>query len=236
MKKNIIICGSSGALGNFIFKKLKKNKSYRCIGLSRTKKNLESNYTCDFLSFSNLKTVLMELKKKYKKIDGVIFCIGQSKKKYKDIDHLKFWRSSLDDNFLVFVNFLNAFKNIFKRTQTKIIIMSSIAGIKIIDAPITYAVSKAALNFYSKSKAKSLAKDGIQLNIISLGNIYQSGNNWDKKIKKNKKNVLNYINENVPSKKFCTPEEIYELCLTLLKSNNSNFYGSNIVLDGGQSL
>ena len=60
-------------------------------------------------------------------------------------------------------------------------------------------------------------------------------NNWSKKIKKNKNLVKEYIYNNVPSNKFCDPNEIYKIC-DLIVSNDTNFVGSNIVVDGGQVL
>ena len=56
--------------------------------------------------------------------------------------------------------------------------ISSIAAIKIIDAPIEYSISKSALNHYCQIKAKELSKFKIRLNIISPGNILNKDNNW----------------------------------------------------------
>ena len=90
--------------------------------------------------------------------------------------------------------------------------------------------------FYSQ-KAKELAKFNIKLNIVSPGNILMNNNNWFKKINKNKNKVYKYIRSNVPSKNFCNPDEIYEICKLLLDSKfGSNYIGSNIILDGGQVL
>ena len=114
--------------------------------------------------------------------------------------------------------------------------ISSIAGNVITQAPITYSVAKSALNFYSKYKAKELAAHNISLNIISPGNILQPNNNWDKKIKKNKKQTLNYIKAKVPMNRFCRPIDIAELINFILVSKNNNITGSNFVVDGGEIL
>ena len=114
--------------------------------------------------------------------------------------------------------------------------ISSIAAIKIIDAPIEYSISKSALNHYCQIKAKELSKFKIRLNIISPGNILNKDNNWYFKKKNNKKKVMNYIKKNVPLENFCKPEQIYELCDLLIDDRGSFFQGSNIVMDGGQTL
>ena len=81
-----------------------------------------------------------------------------------------------------------------------------------------------------------MAPYGISLNIISPGNILQSNNNWDKKIKKNKIQTLNYIKKNVPMNKFCRPKDIAELINFILNSQNNIVTGSNFVIDGGEIL
>ena len=61
-------------------------------------------------------------------------------------------------------------------------------------------------------------------------------NNWFNKIRKNKKKVLNYIRKNVPSGNFVKPEEIFNICELIISNKNVNLVGSNIVIDGGQSI
>ena len=78
------------------------------------------------------------------------------------------------------MNLISSYLKVYNYKSTKIVAISSIAGNKITRAPITYSVAKSALNFYSKFKAKQLAKHNISLNVISPGNILQYGNNWHK--------------------------------------------------------
>ena len=235
MKQKLIVCGASKNLGKFIAEKFEKKNLVFKLGRSNSKSR---NYIrCNFLDLNELDQTLKKIKNKFKNIDGVIFCIGDSKKYYKENDEITFWKKSMETNLYTLINFINSFIKIFKKkNKTKIIIFSSIAGSKVIKAPITYSVSKSALNFYAKIKALELIKLGIQINVLSLGNIIQKNNNFYKKIKKNKKEVKNYIKKNVPTNKFCSPEEIFLLCEHLIKRKDTNFLGSNIILDGGQSL
>ena len=67
---------------------------------------------------------------------------------------------------------------------------------------------------------------------------YFPSKNWIKEIKiakKNKSKITKCIKSKVPSNKFCSPKQICDLC-NLLMLNDSNFVGSNIVMDGGQTL
>ena len=92
------------------------------------------------------------------------------------------------------------------------------------------------MNFYSKYKAKELAKYNINLNVISPGNIIMKNNNWDKKLKKNKNNILNYIKNNVPLNRFCNPNEIFDLCKYLSIGDSAGVTGSNFIVDAGETL
>ena len=108
------------------------------------------------------------IKKKFKKIDLIILCAGKSKKNFKKIENLNSWKDSFENNFYSTTNVLESYLKIYKYAKTKIIVISSIAGSKIIEgAPITYSVAKSALNFYVRFKSKELAKHKICINTIS---------------------------------------------------------------------
>ena len=49
-------------------------------------------------------------------------------------------------------------------------------------------------------------------------------NNWFWRLKKNKQKTLNYINKNVPTKKFCDPNSIFNL-ISIIKYK----YGSKVI-------
>ena len=233
--KNILLCGSNSSLGNYIGKKfIKLNNTV--INFARGKNKYKQ---CNFnsVNFNNQLTIekkLLYLKKKYNSINAIIFCIGNSKKNYTELPLMKDFNQSLSDNFLTFVNFLNAYKKVHDLKNANFVVISSIAGLKKINAPITYSLAKNSLNFYCQFLAKEFAKKKFKINLISPGNILMNDNNWSKKIRKNKSGVYKYINQSVPTNKFCNPDEIFEIC-NLLISNN-NFLGSNIVIDGGQTL
>lgn len=235
MKKKLLICGSSKNLGKFLAKKFKKK--FTIIELSRSfKTNIKKNiFNCDLSDYQNTYETIKIIKEKNNNIDFVLFCAGDSKKNSLINSNVNNIKKSLDNNFFVFVHFLENFKKIFKKKPTHIIVVSSIASTGKVDAPMEYSLSKNILNFYSQIMARQLIKHNIRVNIISPGNILMKGNNWDKKIKRNKLKVYKYIKSKVPSTEFCSPTQIYDLC-NFLFLDSGNFVGSNIVLDGGQIL
>tara|TARA_B100000989_G_scaffold296769_1_gene280734 strand:+ start:587 stop:1285 length:699 start_codon:yes stop_codon:yes gene_type:complete len=231
--KNIVICGASKNLGYYLFKKLDfSNNVYL---LSRSKIKHKYFIKTDMSNSKQSIRTFHKIKKKFTKIDAIIFCIGNSRKNYKNFPNIKDFNKSFSENFYPFVNLINSYLINYNNKPVKIIAVSSIAGVKNIDAPITYSVAKNALNFYSSILAKELATSNINLNIISPGNILMENNNWGKKLKENKRGTLNYIKKNVPNNKFCDPSDILNICKLLIENEN-NFVGSNIIIDGGQIL
>tara|TARA_B100000886_G_scaffold336318_1_gene294859 strand:+ start:5598 stop:6296 length:699 start_codon:yes stop_codon:yes gene_type:complete len=232
MKKKIVIVGSAGNIGKYILKEF--NKSNKAIGVERVAN--KKNFTCKDLSNSKLNlNTFKEIKKKNSKIDAIIICSGNSRQELKKNINQKYL-NSFKSNFLTVANTIDSYQQVYKNKPTKIIVISSIAGIKIINAPTEYSVSKSALNHYCQIKAKELSKFNIKLNIISPGNILNKNNNWYLKKKENKKKVMNYIKKNVPLNSFCSPDQILALCNLLISDKGNFFQGSNIIMDGGQTL
>jgi acetoacetyl-CoA reductase len=237
MKKNILICGASKNLGKFLSEKF-LNKSNSVIQISRTfKTNIKKNiYKCDLSLNSNTFNVLQKIKKKFSSIDAIIFSTGDSKPHLIKLSDVGKFEKSFRSNLLPIICFIDNYLKIYKNKKTNIIAISSIAGKKVLSAPIEYSVAKSALNYYCKIKAKELARYNIRLNVISPGNILMPNNTWDKKIKSSKKEVMNYISTNVPTQRFVQPEEIYEICKFFIEKELGSLVGSNFVIDGGQSL
>lgn len=189
MKKNILISGASRNLGKFLAEKFAK-EGHNIFAISRSylkSYNNIYNFKCDLLKINQVNLALKSIKNKFKKIDVLILCAGDSKKYYAKNEENRDWQYCFNNNFYVCSNLIESYLKIFNYSKTKIIIFSSIAGIKVTKAPITYSVAKAALNFYAKYKAKELSKYNINLNVISPGNIIMKNNNWGKKLINNKK-------------------------------------------------
>jgi len=238
MKKKMILTGGSGSLGRFLVKNFAE-KNYKIYNLSRERPIKmypnEIFVKCELSKFDEILTSLKQIKKK-NKIDLIISAAGNSKKNYKKTVNESQFISSINDNFISFTNIVEGYQKIFGNKKIKIIAISSIAGVSPIDAPINYAVSKSALNYYCLIKAKQLAKFKININTISPGNIFMNNNNWGKMMKSNSTKVKKYIKKEVPLNSFCKPEAIFEMCLLLSNKSGNTITGSNFIIDGGQSI
>mgnify|MGYP001403287215 CR=1 FL=1 len=171
--------------------------------------------------------------KKITKVDFILSCVGKS-----SFNNGENWNKSIKDNLLSNIYLVEEYVKIYNKfsKNTKIVLISSIAGIRAIKAPISYSIAKNALNYFCKLQAKNLSKRKILINTISPGNILIPGNIWDKKLKSNKFKTLSYINSNVPLKNFCKPNQIKELCDYFFSESGNFITGSNFVIDGGQTI
>jgi 3-oxoacyl-[acyl-carrier protein] reductase len=120
--------------------------------------------------------------------------------------------------------------------QGNIVYISSIAGKEVIGAPVAYSVAKASVIAYSKNLSVKLAPMGIRVNTVSPGNIFFEGGDWDSKTKQDKHKVISMLESTVPLKRFTSPEEIADLVLYLSSDKAAFITGSNITIDGGQTV
>ena len=126
--------------------------------------------------------------------------------------------------------------DLLSKNKGKIVCISSICGLEVIPgAPVTYSVSKSALNSYVKSMSFPLSRRGISINAIAPGNILFDGSTWDQKTKSNPTAVRDYITTNVPLNKFGTTSDISSLCSYLLSPLGNFITGSVFTIDGGQT-
>ena len=86
---------------------------------------------------------------KIQSVDAIIICAGKSSKSADKLNDKKFI-SSFKSNFLSVSNTIESYQKVYNNKPTKIIVISSIAALKVINAPVEYSVSKSALNHYCK--------------------------------------------------------------------------------------
>ena len=235
-KKNILVAGGSKGLGLEIVKEFSKSNNLYVFSRKRRELSKNVNYfSVDLSKEKNTLSALKSIKKKIKKIDLIIFCVGNGKPSAKNELSNQTIMSYLNTNFFTFLNLINIYLKVFNFKKTNIVVISSIAGKKIINAPVGYSLAKNNLDFLVKILAKKLAPKKISINSISPGNILIKNNNWSNKLKKNPKIIKNYIKTNVPLNDFINSKEIIDL-IKFLSDNSKNITGSDFVIDGGQLL
>ena len=83
--------------------------------------------------------------------------------------------------------------------------------------------------------SKKLA-DKVRVNIVSPGNVFFGGGEWERKYKEDPDKINNLINETVPMKRFGTPEDIANVVLFLASEKASFMTGSNIVVEAREDI
>ena len=182
--KTFLISGSSRGIGLMIAKNL-LNEDANVIITGRSKSLIKREFNKLYLKFGLkvayvdgdiknqlvLKKIKNLLKKRWKKLDGIIANAGSVKKNASSFSSEKDFSWYQKNNFLTSFKLVNFFLKEIKKSQGSIIFISSIASLKDLGAPLGYASSKLSLNFYSKFLANKLAKYNVRVNNIIPGNI-----------------------------------------------------------------
>ena len=178
---------------------------------------------------------LYKINKQIKKIDVLICNVGNGKSARPGKENLKDWKKSFKENFFSTINTIKSFEKKLIKSKGIIICISSICGLEFIKgAPITYSVSKSALNTFVRHYSKIIGPKGVKINAIAPGNILFEGSNWEKKLKKEKKILKKMISDEVSLNKFGSTKDINDIVNYLIDSNSNFANGSIFVLDGGQ--
>ena len=189
----------------------------------------------DLTSTKIVKELVTTICKKDGHLDIAVANIGSGRSKLGwDIED-SIWQKCMEKNFFASVILSRECLKVMTPIQSgNIIFISSIAGCEVISSPVPYAAAKSALLSYMKYTAHLIGRDGIRMNAISPGNILFDGGTWNKKLKEDPEWVNAYINENVPSHKFGTPDDIARLACFLASDQSSFVTGANFIIDGGQ--
>lgn len=239
-KKNILIFGGSGLIGNTLMQSSLLMKKYRLFSLdiSIKKKNL-LNFKCDVLNNKEIEKKIYQISKSYGPVYGVINStypkVLQNKKPGKINPDL--FSLELGKHFKSFLNTTQISCNYFikKKIEGKIINFASIYGefiprIEIykgtkMGVPMQYLVVKNSLITMSKYFAKFFIKKKININCISPGGIF----NFQE---------IKFLNN---YKKFCAngmlnSNDLIGTVEFLLSENSKKITGQNIIIDDGFTL
>ena len=239
-KKNVIVTGASGGIGNSIVKKLYELDA----NILATGTNIEK---------------LNDLKKKFGKIKILPFDISKSEYIDKFLDNavqelegnldcivnnagvtydnlairmsLDEWRKVIDINLTsTFLMCKFAIKKMLKNKKGKVINITSIVGHSGNLGQSNYTASKAGIVAMSKSLAIEYAKKNININCISPGFIKTAMT--DKIDPKFKEIIISKI----PSNRLGEPDDIANAVLFLASSYSDYINGETLHVNGGMYM
>ena len=117
-------------------------------------------------------------------------------------------------------------RGMVKRRAGRIINVSSLAGVKMMEAPVHYATAKAGLNGFTESLAKEIGRYGITVNAVAPG-ILDEGVS-DNLPEARKEEYLRHC----AMRRVGTLEEAAEVVAFLASDRASYLNGATIVIDG----
>jgi 3-oxoacyl-[acyl-carrier protein] reductase len=146
------------------------------------------------------------------------------------------WIDTLQLNLLSAVRLTRlALPGMKERRWGRIVNIASIWG-RESGGGLTYMTAKAAVIAFSKHLALSVAQYNVLVNSVAPGSIQFPGGNWDRFVSGNSPEVVQeFIERQLPMKKFGWPEPVGAMVAFLCSERADLVTGTSITVDGGQS-
>jgi 3-oxoacyl-[acyl-carrier protein] reductase len=239
-KKNIIVTGASGGIGNSIIKKLTEAganilaSGTRIEKLEELKKNFEGLKILKFdISQSDkieefIENATSELGGS---LDGIVNNAGITQDNLAIRMSLDEWQKVIDINLTsTFLMSKFAIKKMLKNKSGKIVNITSVVGHTGNLGQANYTASKAGIVAMSKSLALEYAKKNININCISPGFIKTA---MTDKIDDKFKEV---IVSKIPSARLGEPDDIANAVLFLSSDQSNYINGETLHVNGGMYM
>tara|TARA_Y100001970_G_scaffold289878_1_gene421598 strand:- start:263 stop:1030 length:768 start_codon:yes stop_codon:yes gene_type:complete len=237
--KNVLITGASKGLGltcaeNFyklgsnIFLSGREEKNLKKL---KNKNKKKINYFLgDLTTERNLNKFIGEIKKKFKRIDIIIHCmgggLGLKDPLLKKNEFLKLHQVNLgvasELNRMLFAT--------MNKKSSFILHVGSTASVEAIGS-VGYNTVKSSVVAYVKSLATYLIKKNIYVTGILPGAFIGKENSFQRLKKNNSKAYKEFIEKKLPRRKIGTSQELMPLIFLLCSTNGSMLAGSSISID-----
>jgi 3-oxoacyl-[acyl-carrier protein] reductase len=191
---------------------------------------------CDVSEVDTLQLLASEVDAKWGGIDVVVANAGSGRSLPDPIPPHEHFEKVFALNFDTAVATARQFLPSLTENSGNLILISSIAGMEAIGAPVDYSVAKASVIALSKNLARKVARQGVRVNCIAPGNVLFPGGSWDEKIQEDSDRIYSLIESTVPMNRFGTPEEIADACLFLASDRARFITGAMLTIDGGQTV
>ena len=239
-KKNIIVTGASGGIGNAIIKKLNEAGANILASGTRIEKleELKKNY-------ENIKILKFDITQSDKieefienatnelggSLDGIVNNAGITQDNLAIRMNLDEWQKVININLTsTFLMSKFAIKKMLKNKSGKIVNITSVVGHTGNLGQANYTASKAGIVAMSKSLAIEYAKKNININCISPGFIQTAMT--DKIDEKFKEVIISKI----PSARLGEPDDIANAVLFLSSDQSDYINGETLHVNGGMYM
>lgn len=243
MKRNIVVIGCSGSIGNEVCKHYEEE--YNLIGLGVHKSSRCAEWLeCDVTNLEQVKQQCNYILNKYTDIHSIIYCSGISKP--LDITELNEsdWNLLFNVNVRGFAFVIHYLSPLIKKCPgLSIVQINSKSGKKGSKKNCTYASTKFAGIGLVQSLALELADYGVRVNCVCPGNVMASSTWQDTLFDKFSKQqnltpeeVKNKYIGLVPLGRECYYSDILNVIDFLINEKSSYITGQSINVTGGQQM
>ncbi len=228
--KTVLVTGATGDIGQAIVRAFKdynvviqynKNED---IADELLKEVSGIKVQCDVSDFASVENMFTVAREMYGKVDVLINNAGIQLIKMVIDTSVNEWQRIIDTNLTGVFNTTKCVLSDMMYSEGKIINISSIWGISGASCEAAYSASKAGIIGFTKAVAKEYSN--INVNCICPGVIESKMN--EHLSEKDREELINEI----PLKRFGTPQEVAELCLFLAEKGDY-ITGEVIKVDGG---
>ena len=239
-KKNVIVTGATGGIGNAIIQKLSENganilaSGTRSEKLDLLKKKFENTKILKF-DISQTEKIESFIEDATNELGGNLDCIinnaGITRDNLAIRMSIEEWKNVIDINLTsTFLMSKFAIKKMLKNKKGKIINITSVVGHSGNLGQSNYTASKAGIIAMSKSLAIEYAKKNININCISPGFIKTA---MTEKIDDKFKDI---IISKIPSARLGEPDDIANAVLFLASSYSDYINGETLHVNGGMYM
>ena len=239
-KKNIIVTGASGGIGNSIVEKLSKNGA-NILATGTKKEKLDELKS----KFKNLKVLIFDISQNDKieefienatnELGGNLDCIVNNAGITQDNLAIRMnfeeWKKVIDINLSsTFLLSKYSIKKMLKNKKGKVINITSVVGHTGNLGQANYTAAKAGIIAMSKTLAIEYARKNININCISPGFIKTTMT--DKIDTKFKEMIISKI----PSGRLGEPEDVANAVLFLASDHSNYINGETLHVNGGMYM
>lgn len=191
-------------------------------------------YACDASSDESIEEALLQIKKDYGKIDGILHSIAHANTEDLRNNFIKTSRQGFEHANDVSAYSLIAISRIAKEQDllnenASIVALTYYGSEKVLDGYNVMGVAKAALEASIRYLSKDLGEEGIRINAISAGPI----KTLSAKGIKDFSSILDVVSKRAPLKRNVTQTEVGNVAAFLFSNLSSAITGEIIHVDNG---